>query len=495
MSTRVNDTALSKGYLDPLDLNAEKKTVFKNKEHSTAYKDHLKDKMQKNRETEVDTGISSSSTGFHESSSTNTLHPSSSNNVPPLNQKMPGNENLTISVKITNETAAIRRPRRSSFRDDFILVSEFSELEGPIPLFILPDKCSIDKGFINSIVLRMMSVDYQSNKSVPIIGSEPSSNEDTQVFLDHPLENAFSYVYHFTLFDIYARGFVRPICMSFVTHEKSKIINHFTEFSERFSKIANLLKQGNREVYESDVNALKLTALGDSTSFKAMIEVCNDINIGIEKDQKSNNDSDLKNENNDCIGVRDEKCESQENIPSSNDSTTTTNTKEMDQVQVNTNAKRNGSATNQEETQTSLEDLGKQKENYGIQEGKLLVQSLSSNTYFNRERLLRNLLELCGSNAHSNALLALRTVHAHFSRPSIVLLLERRELPHIVPLSALLVIGGTVMLSIASRHENFSSLENSGIISEFSKTSSFSGAVRRLVSRLKLAYLEHSNAL
>ena len=52
--------------------------------------------------------------------------------------------------------------KRTPARDDFILVSEFSEHEGPIPLFSLPESALLDPPFdTNAFVLRIMTVDYQ----------------------------------------------------------------------------------------------------------------------------------------------------------------------------------------------------------------------------------------------------------------------------------------------------------------------------------------------
>jgi hypothetical protein len=55
-----------------------------------------------------------------------------------------------------------------NFIDDFILVSEFSELEGPVPLFYIPDIGTPQGTFnVNEFVLRIMAVDYQ-NKSTDL---------------------------------------------------------------------------------------------------------------------------------------------------------------------------------------------------------------------------------------------------------------------------------------------------------------------------------------
>jgi hypothetical protein len=76
-----------------------------------------------------------------------------------------------------------------NFLSDFILVSEFSELEGPVPLFVIPEG-SQGRFNINDFVLRIMAVDYHNNKNSDIT----QLSADSQLFLVQPSENSVAYV-------------------------------------------------------------------------------------------------------------------------------------------------------------------------------------------------------------------------------------------------------------------------------------------------------------
>ena len=63
-----------------------------------------------------------------------------------------------------------------------------------------------------------MSVDYQSQLSA---GGKFTITEDTQVVMCAEGDSGWhAYVHYMTLFDINARGFVRPFCLCFVTTNK-----------------------------------------------------------------------------------------------------------------------------------------------------------------------------------------------------------------------------------------------------------------------------------
>jgi len=44
-------------------------------------------------------------------------------------------------------------------------------------------------------------------------------------------------VYQFTLYDINARGFVRPVCISFISSDPDKIMPHFEDLTREFNKV------------------------------------------------------------------------------------------------------------------------------------------------------------------------------------------------------------------------------------------------------------------
>eukprot|EP00003_Mantamonas_plastica_P001025 TRINITY_DN1076_c0_g1_i2.p1 TRINITY_DN1076_c0_g1~~TRINITY_DN1076_c0_g1_i2.p1 ORF type:complete len:744 (+),score=241.92 TRINITY_DN1076_c0_g1_i2:853-3084(+) len=141
-----------------------------------------------------------------------------------------------------------------TFEQDFIILSEFSEQEGPIPLLVVPQGAE-GRFNLNSFVLRIMAVDYQQKTEA---GLAP---EDTQVMICEQSEGAFAYVHHFTLHDVFARGYVRPVCLSYVTSDATKIMRNFDSFLSEFNEVAGLFKTGNKETFISDLDSRRLELL------------------------------------------------------------------------------------------------------------------------------------------------------------------------------------------------------------------------------------------
>ncbi|NXC77189.1 SMCR8 protein, partial [Anhinga anhinga] len=145
----------------------------------------------------------------------------------------------------------------SKFTQDFILISEFSEQVGPQPLLTIPDDAKVSGTFdLNYFSLRIMSVDYQAS----FVGHPPGSAypklnfvEDSKVVLGDSKEGAFAYVHHLTLYDLEARGFVRPFCMAYISADEHKIMQQFQELSAEFSKASECLKTGNRKAFANEL--------------------------------------------------------------------------------------------------------------------------------------------------------------------------------------------------------------------------------------------------
>ncbi|KAI4881847.1 hypothetical protein NFI96_026634 [Prochilodus magdalenae] len=143
------------------------------------------------------------------------------------------------------------------FVKDFVLIAEFSEQVGPQPLLTIPDKTKACGSFdLNHFALRLMSVDYQSSFAGPGGSSCPKLNfvEDAKVVLGDSREGAYAYVHHLTLYDLEARGFVRPFCMAYVSSEEEKIMRHFPQLSSEFSKASECLKTGNRKNFANELD-------------------------------------------------------------------------------------------------------------------------------------------------------------------------------------------------------------------------------------------------
>ncbi|KAL4624455.1 Smith-Magenis syndrome chromosomal region candidate gene 8 protein-like [Arapaima gigas] len=145
----------------------------------------------------------------------------------------------------------------AKFTRDFILISEFSEQVGPQPLLTVPDGPKVCGTFdLNYFSLRIMSVDYQAS----FVGHPPGCSypklnfvEDSKVVLGDSKEGAFAYVHHLTLYDLEARGFVRPFCMAYVSADERKIMQQFLQLSSEFSKASECLKTGNRKAFANEI--------------------------------------------------------------------------------------------------------------------------------------------------------------------------------------------------------------------------------------------------
>ncbi|XP_006637191.2 guanine nucleotide exchange protein smcr8a [Lepisosteus oculatus] len=145
----------------------------------------------------------------------------------------------------------------AKFTKDFILISEFSEQVGPQPLITIPNDSKVCGTFdLNYFSLRIMSVDYQAS----FVGHPPGCGypklnfvEDSKVVLGDSKEGAFAYIHHLTLYDLEARGFVRPFCMAYISADETKIMRQFLELSSEFSKASECLKTGNRKAFASEL--------------------------------------------------------------------------------------------------------------------------------------------------------------------------------------------------------------------------------------------------
>ncbi|KAI7810685.1 guanine nucleotide exchange protein smcr8b [Triplophysa rosa] len=141
------------------------------------------------------------------------------------------------------------------FKKDFILLAEFSEQVGPQPLLTVPHETKACGTFdLNHFSLRIMSVDYQTSLTGSGINT-PKLNfmEDSKVVLGDSKEGVFSYIHHFTLYDLEARGFVRPFCLAYVSSDENKIIQQFQQLSSEFSKVSECLKTGNRKSFANEL--------------------------------------------------------------------------------------------------------------------------------------------------------------------------------------------------------------------------------------------------
>ncbi|XP_030285508.1 guanine nucleotide exchange protein smcr8b isoform X2 [Sparus aurata] len=146
----------------------------------------------------------------------------------------------------------------AQFHRDFILVAEFSEQVGPKPVLTIPDDPRVIGSFdLNHFSVRIMSVDYQASGPGPVPPPSPGPrlnfSEDSRVILGDSAEDAFAYVHHMTLYDLEARGMVRPFCVAYVCSDQAKLMENFCELSTCFSQAADSLKTGNRQAFSMEL--------------------------------------------------------------------------------------------------------------------------------------------------------------------------------------------------------------------------------------------------
>ncbi|KAF3846733.1 hypothetical protein F7725_003811 [Dissostichus mawsoni] len=158
-------------------------------------------------------------------------------------------EEFSVPLSPISDSNPWAKTSYAKFTKDFILISEFSEQVGPQPLLTIPEDPKVCGTFDLNFSLRIMSVDYQASFWVPRL----SFVEDSRVVLGDSKEGAFAYVHHLTLYDLEARGFVRPFCMAYVSADERKIMLQFQELSLRFSQASECLKAGNRRAFAKEL--------------------------------------------------------------------------------------------------------------------------------------------------------------------------------------------------------------------------------------------------
>ncbi|KAJ4944154.1 hypothetical protein JOQ06_012699 [Pogonophryne albipinna] len=146
----------------------------------------------------------------------------------------------------------------AQFNRDFILVAEFSEQVGPKPVLTIPDDPRVIGLFdLNHFSVRIMSVDYQASGPGHTHPASPGPrlnfSEDSKVILGDSADDAFAYVHHMTLYDLEARGMVRPFCVAYICSDQRKLMENLSELSTGFSQASDSLKTGNRQAFSIEL--------------------------------------------------------------------------------------------------------------------------------------------------------------------------------------------------------------------------------------------------
>ncbi len=125
-------------------------------------------------------------------------------------------------------------------------------------MLTIPDDPGVIGSFdLNHFSVRIMSVDYQASGPGhnPPASPGPRLNfsEDSRVILGDSVQDAFAYVQHMTLYDLEARGMVRPFCMAYVCSDQEKLMENFSELSMCFTRASDSLKTGNRQAFSMEL--------------------------------------------------------------------------------------------------------------------------------------------------------------------------------------------------------------------------------------------------
>ncbi|KAJ5079881.1 hypothetical protein M0811_04194 [Anaeramoeba ignava] len=131
--------------------------------------------------------------------------------------------------------------------DDFIVLTEFSQRKGPVTRMTIPPQ-SLD---LKSFAIQIMTTDYQKEFD----GTPVSDTQFVIAFNRKSMKNFnCAFVNHFTLLDIQARGFVRPICLSFVSNDMTKIMQNLPKMMKDFSEVTQKLKLNNIAIFIHEIN-------------------------------------------------------------------------------------------------------------------------------------------------------------------------------------------------------------------------------------------------
>ncbi|KAK2716329.1 uncharacterized protein LOC136041860 [Artemia franciscana] len=141
---------------------------------------------------------------------------------------------------------------------DYCVLAEFSEIHGPSTLICVPSDPQFQSK-INSMVLRIMTVDYQ-----PPGRLHSRLLYNTYALLNHIVPGVNGFVTYFTLYDPDARGFVRPACLLFLSKCFEKLSFVMKELRADMVKIIDKMKSANCSLIQC--HPLATTALFTSTS-------------------------------------------------------------------------------------------------------------------------------------------------------------------------------------------------------------------------------------
>lgn len=154
-----------------------------------------------------------------------------------------------LDIRSSIRTETFRPLNTSPSKEDIILMAEFSEIEGPMPLVTIPSIPSTHVD-LNDFVVKVMSTDYLNTSG------EFRVCADTQMVQQDIEPGIHVYVHYFTLYDVRARGFVRPMCLSYITTDSRKLLKYFSQLRQQFTTATEYLKLSNLEWFSMEMQGL-----------------------------------------------------------------------------------------------------------------------------------------------------------------------------------------------------------------------------------------------
>ncbi|XP_045114486.1 uncharacterized protein LOC123506451 [Portunus trituberculatus] len=155
----------------------------------------------------------------------------------------------SLDIQSTIAPPTFRPWGPNSANEDIVVLAEFSEIEGPMPLLSIPQLPSLQID-LNEFVVKVLSTDYLNTSG------EFRVYEDTQLVQQDLTPEVHVYVHYFTLYDVRARGFVRPMCLSYISADHQKLLYYFSHLKQKFTAATEFLKMSNFTWFSKEMEGL-----------------------------------------------------------------------------------------------------------------------------------------------------------------------------------------------------------------------------------------------
>ena len=153
---------------------------------------------------------------------------------------------------------------------DIIVLTEFHEQRGPVALWSVPAPDSVQPPYseqyvsaegaagptrtlgteaLRALLSSVLSVDYRGALPAP-----EAFMSNTCVFAERPADGDAHLAIHFTLLDVAARGYVRPMALVYLTRSQDKLMRCHGALVAALTEVITLLKAYNRRIALRDVD-------------------------------------------------------------------------------------------------------------------------------------------------------------------------------------------------------------------------------------------------